>query len=145
MVSVDSKDLWYTDDKRPDDEEIVSKLSRPNAERLVYSLRNVARMSIDEIYEITKIDRWFLDSIIRNRRDGEPSPFARSLGAVNVATLREAKQMGFSDRQLATMLGSDDIEVRQWRKSLGVVATFKSVDTCAAEFEGLYALLLQHL
>ena len=132
----DSKDLWYTDDKRPDDEEIVSKLSRPNAERVWYLRYAMLHgMSIDEIFEITKIDRWFLDQLSQIVEMENHLRSLGSLAAVDVATLREAKQMGFSDRQLATMLGSDDIEVRQWRKSLGVIATFKSVDTCAAEFE----------
>jgi carbamoyl-phosphate synthase large subunit len=132
----DSKDLWYTDDKRPDDEEIVSKLSRPNAERVWFIRYAMLQgMSIDEIFEITKIDRWFLDQLSEIVEMENHLRSLGSLSAVDVATLREAKQMGFSDRQLATMLGSDDIEVRQWRKSLGVIATFKSVDTCAAEFE----------
>lgn len=132
----DSKDLWYTDDKRPDDEEIVSKLSRPNAERVWYLRYAMLHgMSIDEIFEITKIDRWFLDQLSQIVEMENHLRSLGSLAAVDVSTLREAKQMGFSDRQLATMLGSDDIEVRQWRKSLGVIATFKSVDTCAAEFE----------
>ncbi|MFN7843366.1 MAG: carbamoyl-phosphate synthase large subunit [Pirellula sp.] len=132
----DSKDLWYTEDKRPDDEEIVSKLSRPNAERVWYLRYAMLHgMSIDEIFEITKIDRWFLDQLSQIVEMENHLRSLGSLAAVDVATLREAKQMGFSDRQLATMLGSDDIEVRQWRKSLGVIATFKSVDTCAAEFE----------
>jgi carbamoyl-phosphate synthase large subunit len=132
----DSKDLWYTDDKRPDDEEIVSKLSRPNAERVWFIRYAMLHgMSIDEIFEITKIDRWFLDQLSEIVEMENHLRSLGSLSAVDVATLREAKQMGFSDRQLATMLGSDDIEVRQWRKSLGVIATFKSVDTCAAEFE----------
>ncbi len=132
----DSKDLWYTDDKRPDDEEIVSKLSRPNAERVWFIRYAMLHgMSIDEIFEITKIDRWFLDQLSEIVEMENHLRSLGSLSAVDVATLRDAKQMGFSDRQLATMLGSDDIEVRQWRKSLGVIATFKSVDTCAAEFE----------
>jgi carbamoyl-phosphate synthase large subunit len=132
----DSKDLWYTDDKRPDDEEIVSKLSRPNAERVWYLRYAMLHgMSVDEIFEITKIDRWFLDQLSEIVEMENHLRSLGSLAAVDKATLREAKQMGFSDRQLATMLGSDDLEVRQWRKSLGVVATFKAVDTCAAEFE----------
>ncbi len=131
----DSKDLWFTD-RRPDDEEIRSKLSRPNAER-VWFIRYamLGGMSIDEIYSITNIDRWFLDQLqelveieTRLREIG-------SLSGMDASTMRQVKQFGFSDRQLATLLNSDDGEVREWRKSLGVVATYKSVDTCAAEFE----------
>ena len=54
---------------------------------------------------------------------------------VDDATLRRAKQFGFSDRQLATLWNTYDMIVREYRKSRGIAATFKSVDTCAAEFE----------
>ena len=49
--------------------------------------------------------------------------------------MRQAKQFGFSDRQLATLWNTTEMDVRQQRKRRGIVATFKSVDTCAAEFE----------
>ena len=58
-----------------------------------------------------------------------------SLASVQESAMRRAKQAGFSDRQLATLWQSTDEEVRAYRKDLGVVATFKSVDTCGAEFE----------
>ena len=131
----DSKDLWFTD-RRPDDEEIRSKLSRPNAERVWYiRYAMLSGMSIDEIYSITNIDKWFLDQLqelveIENRLRE-----IGSLAGMDALTMRQVKQFGFSDRQLATLLNSDDGEVREWRKSRGVVATYKSVDTCAAEFE----------
>ena len=131
----DSKDLWFTD-RRPDDEEIRSKLSRPNAERVWYiRYAMLSGMSIDEIYSITNIDKWFLDQLqelveIENRLRE-----IGSLSGMDALTMRQVKQFGFSDRQLATLLNSDDGEVREWRKSRGVVATYKSVDTCAAEFE----------
>ena len=57
------------------------------------------------------------------------------LSSVGEPAMRRAKQDGFSDRQLATLWHSTDEEVRACRKRLGVVATFKSVDTCGAEFE----------
>ncbi len=131
----DSKDLWFTD-RRPDNEEIRSKLSRPNAERVWYIRYAIlGGMSIDEIYSITNIDKWFLDQLqelveIENRLRE-----IGSLSGMDALTMRQVKQFGFSDRQLATLLNSDDGEVREWRKSRGVVATYKSVDTCAAEFE----------
>ncbi len=131
----DSKDLWYTD-RRPDEEEIRSKLSRPNAERVWYiRYAMLGGMSIDEIYSITNIDKWFLDQLqelveIENRLRE-----IGSLSGMDAATMRQVKQFGFSDRQLATLLNTDDGEIREWRKWHGVVATYKSVDTCAAEFE----------
>ena len=131
----DSKDLWFTD-RRPDDEEIRSKMSRPNAERVWYiRYAMLGGMSVDEIYSITNIDKWFLDQLkelveIENRLRA-----MGSLSAIDPKTMRQVKQFGYSDRQLATLLNSDDGEIRDWRKLHGIVATYKSVDTCAAEFE----------
>jgi carbamoyl-phosphate synthase large subunit len=58
-----------------------------------------------------------------------------TLAAIDDGLLRHAKQAGFSDRQLAVMLGASELEIREDRKRRGIVATYKSVDTCAAEFE----------
>ena len=131
----DSKDLWYTD-RRPDEEEIRNKLSRPNAERVWYiRYAMLSGMSIDEIFSITRIDEWFLDQL---HELVEMENYLRGIGslaAIDAATIRQAKQAGFSDRQLATLLNSDDGEIREWRKARGSIAIYKSVDTCAAEFE----------
>ncbi len=131
----DSKDLWFTD-RRPDDEEIRSKLSRPNAERVWYiRYAMLGGMSIDEIYSITNIDKWFLDQLKELVEIESRLRAIGSLSGIDAITMRQVKQFGFSDRQLATLLNSDDGEIREWRKSRGIVATYKSVDTCAAEFE----------
>jgi carbamoyl-phosphate synthase large subunit len=131
----DSKDLWYTG-RRPDEEEIRNKLSRPNAERVWYiRYAMLSGMSIDEIFSITRIDEWFLDQL---HELVEMENYLRGIGslaAIDAATIRQAKQAGFSDRQLATLLNSDDGEIREWRKARGIIAIYKSVDTCAAEFE----------
>ncbi|MFN7735145.1 MAG: carbamoyl-phosphate synthase large subunit [Pirellula sp.] len=131
----DTKDLWYSD-RRPDDEEIRSKLSRPNPDR-VWFLRYamLSGMSTDEIYSITGIDPWFLDQLLELVQIETQLRSIGSLAKLDVATMKLAKQTGFSDRQLAKLLASDDDEIRQWRKDHGIIATFKSVDTCAAEFE----------
>ncbi len=131
----DSKDLWFTD-RRPDDEEIRSKLSRPNAERVWYiRYAMLGGMSIDEIYSITNIDKWFLDQLKELVEIESRLRAIGSLSGIDATTMRQVKQFGFSDRQLATLLNSDDGEIREWRKSRGIVATYKSVDTCAALFE----------
>lgn len=131
----DNKDLWGTD-LQPDDDEIRSKLSRPNPDRVWY-LRYALKsgLTVDDIHQITNIDRWFLDHLAEIV---EMEDYLRGLGTLSNLSLEDcrlAKQFGFSDRQLATLLGSDDLEVRAWRKQRGIVATFKAVDTCAAEFE----------
>jgi carbamoyl-phosphate synthase large subunit len=131
----DSKDLWGTD-RQPDDDEIRIKLSRPNPER-VWHLRYAIKsgMPLEEIYRITNIDMWFLDQLKEIVELEEEVARAGSLSAIDPKLLRLAKQFGFSDRQLAHLLGSDEMEVRNFRKQLGIVATYKAVDTCAAEFE----------
>lgn len=131
----DSKDLWYTD-RRPDDEEIRSKLSRPNADRVWYLRYAIlSGMSLQEIHTITAIDPWFLDQLHQIVQMENQLREIGSLSQLQVEQMRRAKQAGFSDRQLATLLGSDDQEVRSWRIARGIRATYKSVDTCAAEFE----------
>lgn len=131
----DSKDLWYTD-RRPDDEEIRSKLSRPNADRVWYLRYAIlSGMSLQEIHTITAIDPWFLDQLHQIVEMENQLRQIGSLSQLQVEQMRMAKQAGFSDRQLATLLASDDQEVRSWRIARGIRATYKSVDTCAAEFE----------
>ncbi|MBM3966865.1 MAG: carbamoyl-phosphate synthase large subunit, partial [Planctomycetes bacterium] len=100
----DTKDLWYSD-RRPDDEEIRSKLSRPNPDR-VWFLRYamLSGMSTDEIYSITGIDPWFLDQLLELVQIEAHLRSIGSLAKLDVATMKSAKQTGFSDRQLAKLL-----------------------------------------
>ncbi len=131
----DSKDLWGTDDQ-PDLDMIRSKLAQPNDARpwfVRYALKS--GMSIDEIHELTNIDLWFLDQLAEIVEFEDRLIEIGSLDQVDAAQLKRAKQLGFSDRQLATIWGSSELAIRNRRKQLGVVATFKAVDTCAAEFE----------
>src|SRR5205807_10420607 len=90
---------------------------------------------VDDIYELSLIDPWFLEEL-RQIVDLEDELRAvQQLSDVSDALFRRAKQFGFSDRQLATLWYTTEMEVRSDRKRRGIVATFKSVDTCAAEFE----------
>ncbi|MFN3192980.1 MAG: carbamoyl-phosphate synthase large subunit [Aureliella sp.] len=131
----DGKDLWGTD-LQPDEDEIRSKLSRPNPDRVWY-LRYALKhgLSVEDIYQATKIDRWFLDHLAQIVELEEHLASIGTLGDVSSDLLKYAKQCGFSDRQLATLLSSDELQVRAHRKEQGITATFKAVDTCAAEFE----------
>lgn len=131
----DSKDLWYTP-QRPTREEIRAKLATPNADRVWY-LRYAFKdgMTRDEIFELTAIDPWFLDNLQEIIELEEELRTHEGLSSVSDALLKKAKQFGFSDRQLATIWDTNEMLVRSERKRRGVVATFKSVDTCAAEFE----------
>jgi carbamoyl-phosphate synthase large subunit len=134
-LGADRLDRWGTP-SQPDADEIRRKLIVPNAER-VWFLRYamLAGMSNDEIHQLTKIDPWFLRNI-REIVDFENE--LRTIGQLSSVTteaMRKAKQFGFSDRQLSNLLNASDTEIRATRKRMGVKAVFKSVDTCAAEFE----------
>jgi carbamoyl-phosphate synthase large subunit len=134
-LGCDGKDLWGTE-AQPAHDEIRAKLSRPNAERVWY-LRYALKsgMSVGEIFELTAIDPWFLEQIAEIVGMEDRLRACGDLAQLDDALLRQAKRYGFSDRQLATLLATSEMEVREHRKSRGIVASFKSVDTCAAEFE----------
>ncbi|MBI3884846.1 MAG: carbamoyl-phosphate synthase large subunit [Opitutae bacterium] len=122
-------------DELPDDETIRQKLGTPNAER-VYFLRHAFRAgyTVEQIFDLTKIDPWFLHQL-RELHEMEESLRKFSLKTIDAATLRRAKQFGFSDAQLAHLLKTDFDTMRAHRKAAGVKTTFRLVDTCAAEFE----------
>ncbi|MBX3414935.1 MAG: carbamoyl-phosphate synthase large subunit [Pirellulales bacterium] len=131
----DAKDRWGTP-QQPAKDEIRAKLAYGNSERVWY-LRYalLSEMTIEEIHDITGIDPWFLDNLqelVEIERELRAVP---ALEQVDTGLLRRAKQSGFADRQLATIWNSTEMDVRAERKRRGIVATFKSVDTCAAEFE----------
>jgi carbamoyl-phosphate synthase large subunit len=131
----DGKDLWGTPEQ-PSIEEVRSCLATP-CEQRVWCLRYAIRygMTLDEIYEITGIDPWFLENLLEIV---EMENHLRGLGSIehcDDATLRRAKRYGFSDRQLSTIWSMTEMDVRHERKRRGIVPVFKSVDTCAAEFE----------
>ena len=130
----DKKDLWYSDE-RPDLDTIRGKLSVPNADRpwyLRYAIK--AGMTRQQIFNLTFIDPWFLDHLF-GIVEIEDRLRQTDLPGVSLELLLEAKQAGFSDRQLSHIWEASELQVRQHRKDAGVIATFKSVDTCAAEFE----------
>ncbi len=128
-------------DKNPTREEITQKLRTPNADRILYIRYALkAGFSVDEIYELTKIDRWFI-SKIKNivEMEEELKAWAKKtnydIWKVPGEVIRKAKRLGFSDYQLAYIFKTKEREIRKRRKSAGIVAVYKMVDTCAAEFE----------
>ncbi len=114
-------------ENRVDPETLRRKLSVPNAERIFYIAQAFQDgMSIDEVYDLTKIDRWFLRNLAEIVTESQ---------CLKTKPLLRAKKLGFSDRQLAIATGTPENEIRTLRKSAGVVPTYRLVDTCAAEFE----------
>ena len=114
-------------DKNVDLETLRLKLAIPNAARIFYIAQAFQKgASIDEVYELTKIDRWFLRNI---------AEIVAETGCLKTKTFLRAKKLGFSDRQLAVSRSALENVIRSRRKDEGVAPTYRLVDTCAAEFE----------
>ena len=133
-LGCDHKDLWGKEDQ-PNLDEIRPKLTRPNADRIWYIRYAMkAGVSQEDLHRLTCIDPWFLDQLSELVEFEDTLKSAGGLAGVSDEVLRRSKRLGFSDRQLADIFETDETGVREYRKSRGIVATFKSVDTCAAEF-----------
>ncbi|HIK26967.1 MAG: carbamoyl-phosphate synthase large subunit [Oscillatoriaceae bacterium SKW80] len=119
----------------PSLEQIRAGLRTPNPER-IFTIRHAMQMgmTIEEIYEITGIDPWFLDKM-QELLETEKFLKRTPLKSLTKEQLYEIKRQGFSDRQIAFATKTTEDEVRAYRKSLGVTPVYKLVDTCAAEFE----------
>src|SRR6476469_8805990 len=114
-------------DKHLEPDALRLKLALPNAER-VFHLAQAFQdgMTIDEVFELTKIDRWFLHNVRQ---------IVEEQKGLAKADSRRSKKLGFSDRQLSMTNGKSESQVRADRKAAGVIPTYRLVDTCAAEFE----------
>jgi carbamoyl-phosphate synthase large subunit len=113
-------------------ERVVERLSVPRPDA-VFNVRYAFQLgfTIEELHAITFIDPWFLYNI---RQIVEMEGEIRKAGKLDADGMLKAKQWGFSDRQLAFMLRTDEKSIRAERKHLGVLPVYKTVDTCAAEF-----------
>ncbi|MBF2078125.1 MAG: carbamoyl-phosphate synthase large subunit [Synechococcales cyanobacterium T60_A2020_003] len=125
------------DEKLPSLQQVRPLLRTPNPER-IFALRHAMQlgMSNEEIYELTSIDPWFLDKL-SDLLETEKFLKRTPLKSLTQADMQGVKAQGFSDRQIAYATKTSEEEVRTYRKSLGVIPVYKTVDTCAAEFEAL--------
>lgn len=128
---------WGCDikEKLPSGEQIRAQLRTPNPER-IFAVRHAMQLglSIEEIYELTGIDPWFLEKM-QELLEIEKFLKRTSLQQLTKEQMYEVKRQGFSDRQIAYATKTTEDEVRAYRKQLGVIPVYKTVDTCAAEFE----------
>jgi len=112
---------------------IYEKLRIPGADRIFYVADAFrASMDIDRIYEMTKIDRWFLHNIkeiVELERE-----IVKNKAVFGPELLKTAKQYGFSDRQIAAIIDKDEAYILNMRRAGNLTPDFKLVDTCAAEF-----------
>ncbi|MGB3293938.1 MAG: carbamoyl-phosphate synthase large subunit [Phormidesmis sp.] len=130
---------WGCDgpEKLPTLSQVQSNLRRPHPER-IFAIRHAMQLglTVEEIYELTAIDIWFLDKfklLLTVEKMIKRTP----LPDITKAQMLAVKQEGFSDKQIAYAAKTSEDTVRDYRKSLGVVPVYKMVDTCAAEFESL--------
>ncbi len=134
----DGRGIHY--DQLPADE-LRELLATPHPDRL-FQLRSAMRkgLSLEELYELTRIDPWFLqhmkeiirmqDELVKLRRRSAHEP-----PAIAPDYMRQLKRAGFSDRQIGVLTEADEESIRQMRREMDVEPVVKSVDTCAAEFE----------
>ncbi|MEM9751841.1 MAG: carbamoyl-phosphate synthase large subunit [Planctomycetota bacterium] len=148
-LGLDHQDKWLAslreegEDFPIDEGKLRRKLEVPSQGRMYY-LRYAFKMgwSLEQIFESTKIDPWFLDQLEQLVKFEDTLASYTKIDAVPREVLFTAKQYGYSDAQLANLwLGSMDTDAllrfRGWRKELGVEPVYKLVDTCAAEFEAV--------
>ncbi len=117
------------------EDELQRKLARPNSQRfsyITYALQH--GVAISEIYRLSKIDPWFLDQL-KQVMEIQEEVEGYKLEDIPIDLLRSFKEVALSDRRLAYLTEHKEIEVRDYRKNLGIVPVYKRVDTCGAEFE----------
>jgi len=128
-------------------EVVRERLRTPRGDRIFWIRRALeAGLEVEEVHTLTHIDPWFLHPIneiltlekeLRRYQAGRQklNRAPLQMGSIPLELLRQAKGYGFSDRQVAHILGCSEGEIRHYRKGQGIEAVFKLVDTCAAEFE----------
>ena len=128
-------------EKTQDRELLEKELGEPGPERIWYVGDAFAMgLSVDEVHDLTKIDKWFLvqiEEIVKIELDLDKLAEGKgdaALAALDADTLRTLKKKGFSDRRLAKLLKTTEKAVREARRALNVRPVYKRVDTCAAEF-----------
>jgi len=111
----------------PTRDDITRKLQIPNAERIFWLQTAFTNgWTLEEVHEATAIDPWFLRHLQQIADEGKN---------LDTLDLKQAKKLGFSDRQIAKAKGVSEDVVRADRKAKGIIPTYRLVDTCAAEFE----------
>ncbi len=134
--------------KNANTQELERYMSIPQPERIFY-IAEAYRQNYngEEIYEKTKINRWFLDQL--EELIAEEKSLAKTNSEdLTPEILQSAKENGFSDRRLAILTGTEEETIRQKRKSAGIIPAYRCVDTCAGEFEAytpyFYSTYEQH-
>ena len=116
------------------DEELLKRVGIPTPERLFYVAEAIRRgHSLEIIHDICKIDPWFLDQMLMLVE--ERNWISQNAGGLSKRDWKRIKRLGFSDAQIAYLWNVAEDAVRSEREGAGVIPTYKTVDTCSAEFE----------
>jgi len=132
----DALGLGYYGKSQMKSEQLLERMKTPTWDR-IFRIKDALMegVSVKHLHQMTYIDKWFLNQI-NDIVTLEKQLMEHDLATLPVDMLREAKRMGFSDAQLAYLLGNcEEEEVYNKRKELGITRTYKMVDTCSAEFE----------
>lgn len=129
-LGVDGKDII------PTESELIENLVTPMQDRVFYIRYafKYFKMSIEDVYSYTKIDRWFLAQL-KDIVNVEDEIENYNIETITYDLMKRAKENGFSDLQLAYLLSTKEDIVRKKRKEMGIQPVYKMVDTCAAEFK----------
>lgn len=134
MISIDKAGTYFRWDLplSSSKEELLEQVKIPTEQRLIQVMDAIrAGASLEELYEATQIDRWFLDQLFLL---DEVAQQLHSAEALTPQLLTEAKRHGFSDLQIGQIRSVSDQLVREVRKAFGIRPVYKTVDTCAGEF-----------
>mgnify|MGYP004705314453 FL=1 len=133
--STDYQNLGFNSTEALMSIDIDAELQTPSDQRL-FAIANAMSTGYDveRIYKLTNIDRWFLTKLYGLIKFGEHIGSFGSIEKLPVKVLKEAKQLGFEDRQIAKFLNSNEVAVRRTRKDAGIIPVVKQIDTVAAEF-----------
>ena len=133
MRSLEKKGSSFSWDFTESLDELMERIATPTQDRLIQVQRALALgASIEEVFDKCAIDPWFLSQIDEiNRKAVE----IKSAGELSLELLKSAKQMGFSDQQIGQLRSTSASEILKIRERLGLLPVYKTVDTCAGEFE----------
>lgn len=134
MISIDKAGTYFRWDLplSASKEQLLEQVKTPTEKRLIQVMDAIrAGASLEELYEATQIDRWFLDQLFLL---DEVAQQLHSAEALTPQLLTEAKRHGFSDLQIGQIRSVSDQLVREVRKAFGIRPVYKTVDTCAGEF-----------
>ena len=135
MRSTETGTGFWLGQTTEDLETLLTELSRPHDGRVLKLMSALdAGATVEQLYEATRIDPWFLDQIALIQQVGVE---VREADHLSPELLRHAKRHGLSDVQIGRLRGLDESVIRQLRWALDIRPVYKAVDTCAAEFEAL--------